>query len=183
MRGRLAAVVLGLAGLVGGLVSAGCTSSPPVEAMGPQKYAVSQRSVAPELSGPLLTGDGAFDLAQHRGEVVVLNFWASWCPPCRVEADDLEATYQATKANGVTFLGVNIRDERDAAKAFIAGRATYPSVFDPAGKVGLRLNVPATSIPQTFVFDRQGRIAAVIRGQVIRSTLEPLVAEIAAEPQ
>jgi thiol-disulfide isomerase/thioredoxin len=181
MRGRLAAVVLGLTGVVGGLVSVGCASSPPVEATGPQVYAVSQRQVAPELRGPLLTGDGAFDLADHRGEVVVLNFWASWCPPCRVEADDLEATYQATKASGVTFVGINIHDERDPAKAFLAGRATYPSVFDPAGKMGLRLKVAATSIPQTFVFDRQGRIAAVIRGQVIRATLEPLIADVAAE--
>jgi len=183
MRARLTAVVLGLAGLVGGLVSAGCSSSPSAQATGPQVYAVSQRAAAPELSGPLLTGDGTFDLAQHRGDVVVLNFWASWCAPCRVEADDLETTYQATKASGVMFIGINIRDQRDPAKAFLAGRATYPSVFDPAGKVGLRLNVAATAIPQTFVLDRQGRIAAVIRGQVIRATLEPLVAEIAAESQ
>jgi thiol-disulfide isomerase/thioredoxin len=183
MRARLAAVGLSLAGVLGGLVSAGCTSSPPAEATGAHVYAVSQRAAAPQLRGPLLTDDRTFDVTERRGDVVVLNFWASWCPPCRAEADDLEATYQATKASGVSFIGINIRDERDAAKAFLTGRATYPSVFDPSGKVGLGLKVAATAIPQTFVLDRQGRIAAVIRGQVIRSTLEPIVAQIAAEPR
>lgn len=58
-----------------------------------------QRSAAPKLAGELLTG-GSYDVATARGQVVVVNFWGSWCAPCRAEADDLEATYQATKGSG-----------------------------------------------------------------------------------
>ena len=72
----------------------------------------------------------------------MLNFWGSWCAPCRAEADDLEATYQATKASGVTFLGINVQDSRDKALAFEEGRVTYPSLFDPAEPAGAR---PSTS--------------------------------------
>ena len=94
----------------------------------------------------------------------------------RPEADDLEQTYQATKADGVTFLGINTRDQRDAAKAFVRGRSTYPSVFDPAGRLALGFKVPPTAIPSTIIIDRQGRIAAVAPARVLRSELEPIVA-------
>ncbi len=89
------------------------------------------RPAAPPVSGELLTG-GTYDLAGERGRVVVVNFWGSWCAPCRAEADDLEATYQATKDRDVRFLGINIQDGRDKAKAFEAAyKVSYPSLFDP----------------------------------------------------
>lgn len=175
----LAAVVAAIFGLVAAFGLAGCSGPPAVAPV--QVYAESARPGAPELSGPLLSGDGTFDLAEHRGDVVVLNFWASWCAPCRVEADDLEQTYQATRGSRVTFLGINIRDERDKARAFATGRASYPSIFDPSSRLALGFNVPPTTIPATIVIDRAGRIAAVIRGAVIRSQLEPLVTQIASE--
>ena len=71
-----------------------------------------QRPAARAVSGALLTG-GTYDVAADRGTVVVVNFWGSWCSPCRAEAADLERTYAATKARGVTFVGVNSRDDRD----------------------------------------------------------------------
>ena len=86
----------------------------------------------------------------------MVNFWGSWCAPCRAEADDLEKTYQATKAKGVAFLGVNSRDGRDAAKAFERGRVTYPSIFDPSSKVALEFDVTQVTTPSTLILDRRG---------------------------
>ncbi|WP_328422523.1 TlpA family protein disulfide reductase [Micromonospora sp. NBC_00389] len=139
-----------------------------------------QRSAPPAISGELLAG-GNYDVSQARGQVVVLNFWGSWCAPCRAEADDLEGTYQATKASGVTFLGINVQDQRDKAKAFEEGRVTYPSLFDPPSKLALALDIPPNSIPATVVLDREGRIATVIRAAVKQEGLQPIVERIAAE--
>lgn len=111
----------------------------------------------------------------------MLNFWGSWCAPCRAEADDLEATYQATKGSGVAFLGVNVQDNRDKAVAFEEGRVTYPSLFDPASRLALALDIPPNTIPATVILDREGRIATVIRAAVTQDGLRPLVEKVAAE--
>lgn len=146
-------------------------------------FAPQQRRAAPKVAGELLDGS-TFDLASHAGEVIVLNFWASWCPPCRDEADELEASYQASRADGVMFLGVDSRDGRDAAKAFVVGRVTYPSLFDPAGRIAVAFReVPPTALPSTVIIDRRGRIAAVVTNSVFREDLTPLVRRIAAEPR
>jgi thiol-disulfide isomerase/thioredoxin len=145
------------------------------------EYDPADRVAAPEIAGELLDGS-AYDAATVRGDVVVINFWGSWCAPCRAEASDLEETYQATRADGVEFLGVNIRDERDKAKAFLVGRSTYPSLFDPPGRLALRFDVPPNYIPATLILDRSGRIAVVIRKPIRRPELEPIVARLAAEP-
>jgi thiol-disulfide isomerase/thioredoxin len=138
-----------------------------------------ERKPAPSVAGDLLDG-GRFDLSSARGQVVVVNFWASWCSPCRAEAADLEAAYQASKAKGVTFLGINIRDDRDKARAFVRGRATYPSIFDPAGRLALDFqDVPPNTIPATIVIDQAGRVAAVIRTAVRQSDLQPIVERVA----
>jgi thiol-disulfide isomerase/thioredoxin len=139
-----------------------------------------KRPPAPALSGELLDG-GRYDLSQDRGQVVVVNFWGSWCNPCRAEIDDLEKTYEATKAQGVRFLGINVRDDRDKAKAFQQGKVTYPSVLDPSSKLALDFDIPPNTIPATIVLDRQGRIAVVIREAVQRAEFEPIVARVAAE--
>ena len=143
-------------------------------------YPAAERGGAQQVTGDLLDG-GSYDISAEAGKVVVINFWASWCGPCRVEKDDLEQTYQATKASGVAFLGVNIRDERDKAKQFIAGQVSYPSLFDPASKVALTFNIPPTSLPATIILDREHRVAAMIRKAMLQSDLEPIVAQIAAE--
>ena len=140
------------------------------------------RGAAPTIEGELLDG-GRFDPATVRGQVVVVNFWGSWCPPCRAEIDDLEQVYRATRAQGVTFLGVNVRDDRDKARAFLAGRVTYPSLFDPASRLALTFDLPPNATPATIVLDRRGRIARVIRSAVHRDALRPVVAEVAAEPR
>jgi thiol-disulfide isomerase/thioredoxin len=144
------------------------------------KYKPADRVAAPAVKGELLKDGGTFDLAGHKGKTVVINFWASWCPPCRLEADDLEAVYK--DAPGVEFVGINIRDEKDKAIAFHEGRATYPSIFDPAGRIALDFKqVPPNTIPATLIIDAQGRIAVVIRKAIHRDELKPLVADVAAE--
>ena len=161
---------------------AGCSSADPsAEEAVFVEYAVGKRPATPAVSGELLDG-GSFDLASLKGKVVVLNFWASWCAPCRVEADDLEKVYLDSKASGVEFVGINIRDEQDKAKAFLVGRATYPSIFDPAGRVGLGFAGLALSTPpSTLVIDRDGKIAVVIRTSIRAEDLQPIVTRVAGE--
>jgi peroxiredoxin len=142
--------------------------------------AADQREQVDAVTGELLDG-GSYDVADDRGKVVVVNFWGSWCSPCRAEADDLESTFAATKAKGVTFIGVNIRDDRDAAKAFERGRVTFPSVYDPNGKVALKFDVTQVTTPSTLILDRQGRIAIALRRPTISAELQPLVERVAAE--
>ncbi len=175
----------GLLATVATVALAACTAPKGEEACatnadGVIECAPEQRSAAPKLAGELLDG-GSYDVAKDRGQVVVVNFWGSWCAPCRAEADDLEATYQATKGSGVTFLGVNVQDQRDKAKAFEEGRVTYPSLFDPGSRLALALDIPPNTVPATVVLDRDGRIAAVIRAAVKQQGLQPIVERIAAE--
>jgi peroxiredoxin len=143
-------------------------------------FAVKDRKPAPDVEGSTVDG-GTFDLGSVRGQVVVINFWASWCAPCRLEAADLEAVHLSTKDSGVTFVGVDSRDEQDAARAFVAGRVTYPSLFDPAGRIALRFtDVPPTTLPATLIVDKAGRVAAVIRAGVDQDALRRLVTQIEA---
>ncbi|HEX5740826.1 MAG TPA: TlpA disulfide reductase family protein [Pilimelia sp.] len=170
------AVAAAAAACGGAPAEAGCAT----DTAGWVRCPAATRAAGPAVAGELLDGT-RFRLDALRGSVVVVNFWGSWCPPCRAEADDLEQTYRATRADGVAFVGVNIRDERDKARAFETGRASYSSLFDPAGRVALAFEIPPNATPATVVLDRQGRIARVIRKPVQRPTLEPVVREVLAE--
>jgi thiol-disulfide isomerase/thioredoxin len=147
-----------------------------------ETIAPADRRMGPEIRGDLL-GGGQLDLTTLRGNVVVLNFWASWCGPCRVESPDFERAYQATKALGVRFVGVAIKNEEQDARAFVANwKITYPSLLDPNGKVTLRFRAfPPRALPYTIVFDRQGRVAAVYMTALLREDIEPVVRRLAAE--
>lgn len=141
-----------------------------------------ERKDAPAVTGELLDGT-TFDLADWRGRVVVINWWGSWCTPCRAEAEDLRAVYEATHELGVEFLGVDVRDGRDAAVAFVdAFGHAWPSLFDPGGQVALDFrDVPPTVVPTTLLLDRQHRIAAVFRRRVYQPELEDTVRNLAGE--
>jgi peroxiredoxin len=140
------------------------------------------RRSAPAVTGALL-GGGSWALEAQRGKVVVLNFWGSWCAPCRVETPEFDQAYRATRAAGVEFVGVAVKDREAAAAAFLADKkVSYPSLFDPAGKVILRFrDFRANGFPYTIVVDKQGRVAAVYPTVLVREDIEPVVQRLAAE--
>ncbi|MEN3307412.1 MAG: hypothetical protein V7603_3614 [Micromonosporaceae bacterium] len=144
------------------------------------EYPAGRRVAAPRVSGDTL-GAGTFDLAGERGRVVVINFWAEWCAPCVLESSALVDVYKSTKDSGVVFVGVNSRDEKDKALAFQRDRLTYPSLFDPAGRVALKFRDVSSTLPSTLVIDRQGRVAAAVHDAVTEDGLGQLVKRIAAE--
>lgn len=135
------------------------------------------------LRGTTLAG-GHFDVGDHRGEVVVVNVWGSWCPPCIAEAPDLQRVWEETRAEGVQFVGVDFNDNRAAALAHERRfGVTYPSIEDESGRVllSLRGSLPPRAVPSTLVLDREGRVAARVLGQVSQSTLRALVGDALAE--
>ncbi|WP_082860243.1 TlpA disulfide reductase family protein [Alloactinosynnema sp. L-07] len=144
-----------------------------------------QRGKIAEMVGDNLAEPGReLKLSDYAGEVVVLNVWASWCGPCRAEADDLERVYAQTKESGVQFLGVNARDDRSAAQDFVTNfQVGYPSFYDPSGRTMLALKgFPRSVVPSTIILDRQHRVAAVFLIALLDSDLLPVVERIAAEP-
>ena len=139
---------------------------------------------APAVSGPLV-GGGRASLSSYRGHVVVLNFWGSWCTPCRAEAPSLAQLASQFKASGVRFLGVDIRDSTATAQAFMSDfRITYPSLNDPSDTIALdfRSTVPAAGIPTTLVIARNGRIAARVIGGVTYTGLKSVIQRVVAQP-
>jgi thiol-disulfide isomerase/thioredoxin len=141
--------------------------------------------VAPSVSGPVV-GGGRVALTAYRGHVVVLNFWGSWCTPCRAEAPGLSALAAHFKSSGVRFLGIDIRDSPATAQAFMSDFGiTYPSLNDPSDNLALnfRDTVPPAGIPTTLVISRTGRITARVIGETTYNGLKALVQRAAAEPR
>jgi len=139
-----------------------------------------ERNPAPQLELPRLTGAGAQALEDYRGQVVVLNFWASWCEPCREESPLLERWHQRLERQRGTVLGVDVQDVTDDAREFIREyRLTYPMLRDGEGLT--RETFAIVGFPETFVLDRRGRVAAVRRGPVderfMREQVLPLLRE------
>jgi cytochrome c biogenesis protein CcmG/thiol:disulfide interchange protein DsbE len=139
-----------------------------------------ERVAAPVASLPRLDGSGKGSLSDYRGKVVVLNFWASWCPPCIDELPLLERTQRRLAARRATVLGVNYKDIPEDALGFVDRfHLSYPSLRDRDGDYAK--DYGARAFPETFVIDRRGRIAALRRGPVdkdwLDETLPPLLRE------
>jgi thiol-disulfide isomerase/thioredoxin len=166
--------------LVGLLGLSACTGKVTPVTSGFTVFAPEERQAAPTLSGELL--DGSTFEGLPAGQVAVINFWGSWCPPCVAEAPELEGTYQAQKPNGVVFLGIDVRDpSKDDARAFAKQHMSYPSIYDFSSRNALGFAVAPNAVPATFLIDKQGRIAAVSRTAVVRAELEPLITALLAE--
>lgn len=106
-----------------------------------------------------LDGAGKISLDDFTGKPVVLNFWASWCGPCKEEMPLFESTWKEYKDKEVVFLGVDVMDDRDTAKKFIKNEGiTYTNLYDPSGEVSNQYGVVA--LPATFFIDREGKVTA-----------------------
>ncbi|MBN9618900.1 MAG: TlpA family protein disulfide reductase [Actinobacteria bacterium] len=138
-----------------------------------QLYPASDRKPAGSFDGTLLTGQ-KFDLASTRGKVVVLTFWASWCAPCQVETPQFDLLYRQIKSQGVDFVGVNTKDIKSKADAFVSSNdISFPSVFDPDGQTELELgDIPQSALPNTILLDKQGNIAAVYLARLSAKDLQ-----------
>lgn len=143
-----------------------------------------ERGAPVALAGSLV-GGGDYDVAAHRGTVFLLNVWGSWCAPCRREAPELVRAWADVRNDGVQFLGLNTRDDADAAAVAFERRfdITYPSLRDPDGRLQLvfRTSLPPRAIPSTLVLDKQGRVAARVIGAGTETTFAELVRQIRAE--
>jgi len=137
------------------------------------------------LTGPSLLNVGQdVGLDNYPGKVVVINVWGSWCGPCRTEAPDLEFVQQQSAPLGATVLGIDVRDDRQAATDFVRDRGlTYDSIFDNSGRSLASLGgVPRNIVPLTIVLDKQHRVAAVYLQPIRVPELIPLIQRLAAEP-
>lgn len=147
-------------------------------------YAPGSRPAAPRVSGTTLTGT-KFSLRAHRGHLVVLNFWGSWCAPCRREAPVLAALADHFKGSPVTFVGDDVQDSPASAAGFERTFGiSYPSLNDPGEQVALAFHgaVPPVGIPTTLLIDRTGHIAGRIVGEVSYRGLRSLITKILASP-
>ena len=146
-------------------------------------YAAGHRALAPEFTGSTLTGS-KLSFSAYRGKVVVLNFWGSWCDPCRAEASTLALVAKQYQPAGVTFLGVDERDTTASAEAFTRNFGiTYPSVNDPGQEIALDFTavVPLEGTPTTLVIDRTGHIAGAVFGGATYPELTAIIAKVTAK--
>jgi thiol-disulfide isomerase/thioredoxin len=143
-------------------------------------YSAGHRPVAPDFTATTLTGS-RLAFASYRGRVVVLNFWGSWCAPCRHEAPTLAVTAQQYRPDGVAFLGVDVRDDTASALAFARDFGVpYPSVSDSGSVITLDFTavVPIAGTPTTLVIDRTGHIAGAVFGPATQQELTDILAQV-----
>ncbi|MGI8537350.1 MAG: TlpA family protein disulfide reductase [Mycobacteriales bacterium] len=140
---------------------------------------------APSLAGPTLDGS-SFDLSRWRGQVVVVNVWASWCVPCQREQPLLVGAYEQLAPLGLQLVGINVRDRAQDARTFLQeyGDAPWPSVVDPDGRHAIDWGTFA--LPETYLVDRDGTVVSKAVGELdadwIQRTVVPLLTGAAGTP-
>ena len=131
---------------------------------------------APDFSLTTFEGD-TISLADLRGKPVIINFWASWCPPCRIEAPLIERTWRAYKDRGLMFLGINIQDRKEDALNYMQEfDITYPNGPDPAGEIAIDYGV--SGLPVTFFINKKGEVVRRWVGAIENSVLISSIEEI-----
>lgn len=161
-----------------GLMAFGLLNNEPVTG---QSGFMRLQKPAPEFTLSTIDGED-ISLSQYQGQPIVINFWASWCPPCRQEAPGLERVWQANKDKGVMFLGVDIQDTEKNTRAYIREfDVTYPNGIDSDGRVTVDYGV--VGIPVTFFVNKQGiverRWVGAIRERQLVAWIDELVAGVA----
>jgi thiol-disulfide isomerase/thioredoxin len=177
LSGAIAVPLIGL--LAAGVVHLAGAKAAGLPAVG-QVIRSAQRPPGPGISGTTLTG-GHLDIARWRGGTVVINFWGSWCVPCRKEAPVLARVADDTRSPGVHFAGIDIREEPTAGLAFERQyHIAYPSISDPGNLIAARFGTAApVATPSTYILDGHARIAWVYFGATSYGQLELAVTEIA----
>ncbi len=165
--------------LAAALLLAGCTSqgSDVQEVDGYTQW--KRPSIVVDFSGPASDGS-TFRSVDHRGDVLVVNFWYEGCPPCNAEAPVLKSLSERFADDGVQFVGINTEDGRAGAEAFERQYGIgYPSILDQsndsAAQLAFRGTVGPRTIPSTIVLDRRGRVSARIIGEVPESALKTYI--------
>jgi peroxiredoxin len=117
---------------------------------------VNQGNLARDFDLETVEGERA-SLSDYRGSVVLINFWAAWCPPCRAEIPDLEAAYRSHGDEGLVVLGINVQDSAQLVKPFVQDMGmTYPVLLDESGQLMKEYRAPG--LPMSLVVDREGVI-------------------------
>ena len=189
---RAAMAIVGASLLLTGCAGSGMYAATPVvtipatapatnEAVGVTIVPAEERQQSIVIGGQ--TADGTeLSTAQHAGDIVVVNAWASWCPPCIEELPLLASAAESYSDKGVTFLGLNSMDDPIAA-ASLLGSSVYRSIDDRDGAILATIpGVPPRSLPSTVILDRQGRIAVRVIGPVKPGQLESAIDALLAEP-
>lgn len=140
----------------------------------------SEREPAPQIEGESVGGQ-EIDLSQWSGDIVVVNLWGSWCPPCREESPALDKVARETESEGVHFLGLSTRESPDTTEAFIDKHdVSYPSIYDEGAEfqVAFADSMPSQAIPTTWVIDGDGNVAARAMTVMTESTLTELIERV-----
>jgi thiol-disulfide isomerase/thioredoxin len=180
IRASLVAAVLALllAGCGGNAVTTAANSNDDSSGNTVERIAAADRSAPLTVSGKTLDG-AALSTASWRGQVVVLNYWGSWCPPCVKETPDLKAAWEQLEGKGVQFLGLDAQESAATGKAYAdANGLTYPSLQWDGGTFLLQLKGKAPAPPVTLILDQQGRLAARVLAPVRTATLVGLVQDV-----
>jgi peroxiredoxin len=145
------------------------------------EYQPGHRPLAPDFTATSLTGT-TISLSSYLGKIVVLNFWGSWCPPCRAEAPTLAVLAEQYRSQGVAFLGDDVGDTPANALAFTRTVGiTYPSINDPGYVVVQKFSqvAPVNDTPTTVVIDKTGHVVGMVLGTVSYGEMTTLLRDAA----